>query len=159
MGLPNNRRPGPKPNPDRDTQALELRQKGLSYRAIQREMRYPSVSSAYDAVQRALASVRREPADALIRVESERLDRMTEVLEEVLARRLGTAGRSRDDDEDDDGRAGEANDELLLKTVDRYLRVQERRSKLLGLDAPTRHEISLDTIEAEIARLEREAQQ
>jgi transcriptional regulator with XRE-family HTH domain len=43
--------------------------------------------------------------------------------------------------------------------ADRVLSIMDRRSRLLGLDKPERHEhtvITMDTVEAEIARLERE---
>lgn len=154
MGLPNHRRPGPQPDPDRDSEALELKTQGLTYRQIGDRLGC-SPSTAYEAVQRALASTRQEPADALRRLEAERLDRMTVILEEVLHRRMGIVDvLANTQREDDDGKAGEASDELLLKTVDRYLRIQERRAKLLGLDAPARHEITLEALESEIARLE-----
>lgn len=154
MGLPNNRRPGPTPDPDRDSEALELKKQGLTYRQIGDRLGC-SPSTAYEAVQRALASTRQEPADALRRIEAERLDRMTVILEEVLHRRMGVVDALRSDPGlDEDGKTGEASDELLLKTVDRYLRIQERRAKLLGLDAPARHEITLAELEGEIARLE-----
>jgi hypothetical protein len=47
--------------------------------------------------------------------------------------------------------------DIRLKAVDRQVRISERRCKLLGLDAPTRVEtITIDQIEAEIARLSAE---
>jgi hypothetical protein len=155
MGLPRNRRPGPKPDPDRDSEALDLKRSGLNYRQIAERLDC-SPSTAYEAVQRALASVRQEPADALRRLEAERLDRLTAILEKVITRRLGIVDALSHFPPDEEDDAGEASDELLLKTVDRYLRVQERRAKLFGLDAPARHEITLDTIESEIERLERD---
>lgn len=46
---------------------------------------------------------------------------------------------------------------FLMEIVDRILKIKERRSRLLGLDAPTRAEvITVDSIDAEIAKLERE---
>ena len=155
MGLPNHRRPGPKPDPDRDSEALDLKRSGLNYRQIAESLDC-SPSTAYEAVQRALASTRQEPADALRRLEAERLDRMTVILEEIITRRMIAADvlSNLPQADDDGGKASEASDELLLKTVDRYLRIQERRAKLLGLDAPARHEITLESLESEIARLE-----
>lgn len=48
-------------------------------------------------------------------------------------------------------------DRFVLETVDRILKIKERRSRLLGLDAPTKAEITtMDSIEAEIVRIERE---
>lgn len=43
----------------------------------------------------------------------------------------------------------------MLQAIDRIPKVQERRAKLAGLDAPRKVEIlSMDTIDAEIQRLE-----
>ncbi len=42
----------------------------------------------------------------------------------------------------------------VLAAIDRLLKIEERRAKLLGLDAPVRAElITIDAIEAEVARL------
>lgn len=48
-------------------------------------------------------------------------------------------------------------DRFVLETIDRILKIKERRARLLGLDAPTRAEIvTIDSIESEIAKLETE---
>ena len=48
-------------------------------------------------------------------------------------------------------------DRFVLETIDRILKIKERRARLLGLDAPTRAEIiNIDSVDAEIAKLERE---
>src|SRR5690606_5993712 len=45
----------------------------------------------------------------------------------------------------------------VLQAIDRILKIQERRAKLLGLDAPTKIEaITMDALDAEIARLSAE---
>jgi hypothetical protein len=45
----------------------------------------------------------------------------------------------------------------VLTAIDRLLKIQERRAKLLGLDAPARHEVvTLDALDTEIARLSAE---
>lgn len=157
VAMPHNRRRGRKPDDDRDTQALLLRQQGLSFRQIQLELGLSSTSVAYDAVQRAIVSVRREPADSLIRLEAERLDRLTTILEDVLAENHYAWGANGQLIRGEDGTPVDDQD-VILRVVDRLLKVQERRAKLLGLDAPTKQIISLDAIEAEIAELEREAQ-
>lgn len=47
--------------------------------------------------------------------------------------------------------------EYPLKVLDRIIRVKERRAKMLGLDASTKIEVvTIDVIDAEIAKLERE---
>lgn len=46
---------------------------------------------------------------------------------------------------------------FILEVVDRILKCKERRAKLMGLDAPQRREvITMDSIDAEIAKLEAE---
>lgn len=42
----------------------------------------------------------------------------------------------------------------VLAAMDRILKIQERRAKMLGIDAPTRIQITGDLIEQEIKRLE-----
>ncbi len=47
-----------------------------------------------------------------------------------------------------------SDDGPVLAAIDRLLKIQERKSRLLGLDAPARHEVvTLDAIDAEISRL------
>lgn len=42
----------------------------------------------------------------------------------------------------------------VLAAIDRLLRIQERKAKLLGLDAPSKHEVmTLNALDAEIASL------
>lgn len=56
----------------------------------------------------------------------------------------------------DDGAPLEDN-RFVLETIDRILKIKERRARLRGLDAPTRAEvINIDSVDAEIMRLERE---
>ena len=46
-------------------------------------------------------------------------------------------------------------DSPVMKAIDGLLKVADRRAKLLGLNAPTKHEvITLDSVQAEIRRLE-----
>jgi hypothetical protein len=46
---------------------------------------------------------------------------------------------------------------LLMEIVDRIMKIKERRARILGLDAPTKAEIlTVDSVDAEIAKLERE---
>lgn len=48
-------------------------------------------------------------------------------------------------------------DRFTLETIDRILKIKERRAKLMGLDAPIRREvITMDSIENEIKKLESE---
>lgn len=106
---------------DRTREAIELRLAGASFRAIAESLGYVDKNgnadpgSAWKAVQRGLAASIREPAHDLITLELERLDGM--FLAIYPQARKG-----------------------ILGAVDRCLRIQERRSRLLGLDAPVKIE-------------------
>jgi hypothetical protein len=60
---------------DRQHQALELRKAGLSYRVIGEQIG-TTPQGAQDAVERAIRRVLRDPADAVLQLELERLDAM-----------------------------------------------------------------------------------
>lgn len=160
----------------RDADAAALRAKGLSFQRIANELGFSSKAKAYEAVQRALADLPREGIEDLRRMELERLDGMyqaaMDVLErehvaisqgKVVRRRVGTEvdefGHERLDDE---GKpiplyADVLDDGPVLQAIDRLLKVQERRAKLLGLDAPTKVEmLTVDAIDAEIKKLQAE---
>jgi hypothetical protein len=101
----------------RQLQALELRKAGATYQAIAEQLGYAHAKGAYKAVASALKLTLREPADGLRELEVARLDAMLL----ALWRRV------------------QSGDE---KAVDRALRIMERRARLLGLDAPSRGELS-----------------
>lgn len=108
---------------ENEIRALELRKKGLSYLAIGREMGL-SESGAHGCVTRALKALRAEAAESAEDVrdlELQRLDRMLTIAEA----------------------AAEAGD---LSAIDRVLRIQERRAKYLGLDAPTRTDVRAEVV-------------
>jgi len=97
--------------------ALELRKAGVTFASIAETLGYRGPSGAYRAVMSALRKTLQEPADEVRKMEAERLDAL------LLA--LWAQAKS--------GNQG---------AVDRVLRVMERRAKLLGLDMPTRADIT-----------------
>jgi DNA-binding CsgD family transcriptional regulator len=125
---------------EREREALELRKTGMTREGIAEAMGL-SVSGAFGAVSRALARLVTEcteGANELRRLEVERLDHMLAAISPAI-------------------------DEGDLAAIDRALRIQERRAKLLGLDSPsqqqldiTRHTVELDLSDigpsAELAR-------
>jgi len=113
----------------RQVKALELRLAGCSYEQIASQLGYAGRSGAYKAVETALRQTLREPAEALRTISLERLDRVTLAI----------------------WRAANAGD---LRAIDVLLRIEARRAKLLGLDAPAKLSFSLEEINAEIDRLE-----
>ena len=105
---------------EREVKALQYRQMGLSYRDIAAKLGLADPSCAYQCVKRAmtkLEAVCGEEATEMRRLELERLDMM---LPRVLSRAIGG----------DDS------------AIDRVLKIQARRAALMGLDAPTKGEIS-----------------
>lgn len=126
---------------EREAAALELRKTGATYEMIARRVGYGDRSAAAKAVSRALAATIQEPADELRRLESARLDALlAAVWPEAM-----TGHRP---------------------AVESALRIMDRRSKLVGLDAPLRRAIEVITpealenvivqMESELADLERD---
>ncbi len=101
---------------DKQMQALKLRRAGLGYDEIAKLVGYKSASGAFGAVRSALRKTLQEPADDLRKMELERLDVAMQAIFPMV-----TKGN--------------------LLAIDRYLKISERRSKLLGLDLPTQLEI------------------
>jgi hypothetical protein len=98
---------------ERQRKALELRAIGMTYEAIADQVGYKSRQAAFDAIDRALKKMLREPAEQARNLDLKRLDAMTLALWSQA--RQGNQG-----------------------AIDRLLRIMERRAKLLGLDAPTK---------------------
>jgi uncharacterized protein YegP (UPF0339 family) len=95
----------------RQAQALQLRVSGATLEAIAKALGYSHHSGAQKAVQSALKKMLQEPAEELRKLESLRLDTATLAISQQV--RAGNFG-----------------------AVDRWVRLSERRSKLLGLDKP-----------------------
>lgn len=115
-----------------DVEALKLRSLGWTYQAIADKFGV-TAQTAKNRYDRALAAI---PADAVEehrKIEGERLDMLLQVaMEKALSGEKGA-----------------------LFAIDRVLAIQERKARLFGLDAPTKHEvITLDAITTEIMRLE-----
>lgn len=141
----------------RRAKALEMRAAGAKYEEIRQALGYSSRGAATQDVQRALAATVREVADEVRQLELMRLDQMWVEVLKVLRRQHVTVSNGRvvtldDQPIEDDG--------PVLQAIDRLLRIQERRAKLLGLDAPKQVEvITGDLIDREIQRLEQELEQ
>jgi len=128
----------------RRKQAIEMRLNGHQWQDIADRLNYSSRGAAHTDVKRALEQGVTElavPREALRELELQRLDaelvRLSDLTSEVLPLL--------------------ANPERKLLAVDRLLRIEEarrknseRRSKLLGLDAPERVELTMEAIDAEL---------
>lgn len=138
----------------RDAQAVELRGRGMTYRAIAEQLGLHDASAAHKAVQRAMVATVAEPCETLRRLELLRLDTMAVAAWEVLDAEhpLVSAGRIM-------ALNGEPLTDPMpvLHAIDRLLRIAERRARLLGLDAVIRvGAISMADIDAELVRLDAE---
>jgi len=99
----------------RAAEALRLRAAGMSLKDIAARLGYRGKQGAYDAIQRGLTATLQGPADALRRLDLERLDR--------LWRGCFLTACSGD-----------------YRATLACVAIMERRARLLGLDAPRRTE-------------------
>lgn len=102
----------------KERDALELRRAGLDYQSIAEQVGYANKSGAFKAVQAALRRGFVEPASDLRDLEAERLDRLQAAVWPAALR-------------------GDT------KAIDRVLRISDQRAKLLGLNAPTRTDVTV----------------
>lgn len=127
----------------RDAEACRLRARGLTYEQIATDLGMASRSSAYDAVQRALTATVKEPAEEVRQIELIRLDELHRSALAVLEAThyvvdKGAVVLWNGEPLIDDG--------PILAAVDRLLKVQERRARLLGLDSPQRVSINAQNL-------------
>jgi hypothetical protein len=99
--------------------ALEMRKAGATYAEIATQLGFADRSAARKSVHSAIDDVTREPAREVITLELERLDTLL----------LGVWTRARNGD---------------VQAIDRALRIMERRSAYLGIDAPKKTAADLD---------------
>lgn len=120
---------------DRRSKAWDLRVKGKSYRAIAEALEV-SVRTAFNDIAAVLERTRaenNETAESHKALSLSRLDRALLVVEGALDAQVFDAD-------------GNADNELKLKALDRMLKIEERRAKLLGLDAPTKVDAQVTTV-------------
>ncbi|WP_406338254.1 hypothetical protein OG987_13320 [Streptomyces sp. NBC_01620] len=125
----------------REAEAARLRTKGWTYQRIADELGYGHRADAYNAAQAALKATVREAGEELRTLELERLDRLEAAANEVLEREHITVSHGKVVSLDDG--VPLPDDGPVLQAIDRLLKIQERRSRLLGLDAPVKRDISL----------------
>jgi hypothetical protein len=157
----------------RDADAAGLRAKGWSYQRIANELGFASKGKAHDAVQRAFRDIPTEDGEEARRLDLERIDRLIEVAWGVMERLHLTVsdgrvvgrkiGVERDEDGIEilgpDGKTVPVYEDILddgpaLAAIDRLNRLLERRAKILGYDAPAKHEVRhIDVIDARLLDL------
>lgn len=155
----------------KDAEAAKLRAKSWTYQQIADHLGM-SRQGAYDAVKRILDETVQEPSDDVRKIELERLDHMAQAVEGVLERQHVVVSNGRiigkrvgwelnedgTDRVDADGHRIPIYQDLeddapVLQAVDRLLKIQERRSRLLGLDAPQRVSVDAENLGREIVEL------
>lgn len=162
----------------RDMRAAELHGEGWSFPRIAAELGFASKGAAYDAVQRAFATIP-TPGGALAkRIDLERIDRLIEKNWEVLERRhlmvsqgrvvrrfAGVEKRSDGTEAlDADGKPipvfeDVEDDGPVAASTNVILRLLKRRAEMYAYDEPPTSRVEIvtaDDIEANIARLESE---
>jgi hypothetical protein len=119
----------PKPEQiDKEKRVLELKRSGATWDAIAEVVGYSNASGAFKAYQRAMVRTLQQPAAELRDAEIDRLDRLQRAFWfEAI---------------------GDRDTPPNLRAADFILRVIDRRSKLLGLDAPTKVQAEVVTYDA-----------
>jgi hypothetical protein len=117
----------------KEAEVVKLRRGGLTWDLIAKQVGYKHGSSAQDAYVRASQRIVRDDIEAIRKMEEDRLDMaQASIWSKVMQ--------------------GD------IPAINSFLRIQERRAKLLGLDQPTRQQIEVtqydgDTIDTEVRRL------
>lgn len=124
----------------RDAKAARLRSRGWQYPRIAAELGFNHKADAYNAVQRVLKDTVREAGDEIRTIELTRLDTLYDAAMDVLEREHVTVSNGRVVTLHD---LPLPDDAPVLAAIDRLLKIQERRARLLGLDAPTKAAISI----------------
>lgn len=138
----------------READAARFRAEGWTYQRIANELGYRDPSSARKAVQRALKASVRDANDTAVHLELNALDEMAREAWGVLQRTHVVVSQGRVVEMDG---VPVPDDAPTLAAIDRLLKIQERRAKLLGLDAPTRSKVEVVTesvVDQAIAELE-----
>jgi hypothetical protein len=119
----------PKPEQiDKEKRVLELKRSGATWDAIAEVVGYSNASGAFKAYKRAMVRTLQQPAEELRDAEIDRLDRLQRAFWfEAI---------------------GDRDTPPNLRAADFILRVIDRRSKLLGLDAPTKVQAEVVTYDA-----------
>lgn len=138
----------------KDAQALKLRAEGKTFQQIADIMGEKRPQDARQRVVRALKDIRQEPAEQVIALETARLDLLFEKGMEVLtglhlAFNQGSAilDPTKEVQLNNEGKPILEKENFVrdhapvLAAIDKLVKVMERRSSLLGLDAPKRTEI------------------
>lgn len=141
---------------ERDGNACRMRNLGHSYDEIAAELGFGDRGAARKAVERAMLLSVQEPAAEQRAMQLAKLDLLLRKAWEVLYARHIVVNQGRVVLDPDSGEPL-VDHGPVLAAVNSVLKIEERRSKLLGLDAPVRVEaITVDMIDVELDRLVQE---
>ncbi len=141
---------------ERDREACRLRARRWTYQQISDHLGYGGGPNARRAVQKTLAAIPRDAAEELIQLELDQLDMLTDAVLKVLEAEHYTVSNGRLIYLHEDA-PPLTDDSPVLAAVDRLLKIQERRARLLGLDAPAKATVThakadVDAAVAELAQ-------
>jgi hypothetical protein len=146
----------------RDAEAARLKAIGWTLEDIAKELKLDEPnpengpSRVVAAIKRAMGEMARFAGDEMRLMELRSLDELEWFAWNAMRKNHVVISQGRVVLHDDSGEPVE-DDRFILETVDRILKIKERRAKLMGLDAPQRREvITIDSIEQEIKKLEGE---
>lgn len=141
---------------NRDAEAARLKALGWTLEEICDHLELgDDPMRAAAAIKRALASVMRFATDEHREMELQSYDELEAECWRLL--RVKHVLVDRGTIVHDETGESLADDRFVLETVDRILKIKERRARLLGIDAPSRSEVlNIDSIDAEIARVQAE---
>jgi hypothetical protein len=133
-----------------------MRMSGATFQQIADALGYKSRGAACQDIGRALEAAVAEQTRSVEAYREEELQRLDLLLAEawaILKREHVAVSHGRIVVDEETGEKVR-DDGPVLQAIDRILKIQERRAKFLGLDAPTKIEaITLDALDAEIAKL------
>lgn len=140
----------------RRTNALRLRATGTPLQAIADQLGYSGVADVSKDITRALAQRNEDMKAAAahyVNLELERLEAMEQTAWKVLQRAHEVVSHGRIIYDETTGQPL-VDDAPVLAAIDRLIKIQDRRARYLGLDAPTRAEIhNVDAYDREIEQL------
>lgn len=135
-----------------DARCCELRTLGYSYREISEELQI-NVARAHSGVRKGMASVLKEPAEAALALEMNRLDRLERNWNDMLNRYRHACAMFEKWEAEEEQRRLNGEDpsqtgnpypdpEIGTKALAGLLKVMESRRKLLGLDQPAKVQVA-----------------
>jgi hypothetical protein len=137
----------------RDAEAMRLRARGWTLQRVSDELGYGGAQNVIRALKAHTTAVTGEAAAELRQRELTELDRLTEAATRVLEARhfVFQQGRLCTMPGADGGEPVPVEDDApVLRAVETLLRIQERRARLLGLDAPTRQEVEATLVRYQV---------